>query len=138
MAAITQVSNILNGIKLDKKWTPIELGTNIHTGYLIAIKEEAGVDDTIDVNKVVSILFEIAIESGIEGKYITIQRPNLNFNDFTSSDDAINKSTAFTRVLNLPTKFYIRPLAVNTVDKQLVEGEVSIDININPVNLGCN
>lgn len=136
MAALTTISKIIENLKLDKKWASIQLGTNLHDAYLIAIKESSETSTPIKAEDVISIQLEIGIESGISNEYITIQRASLNFKDFTSSDPTLNKKTAFVALHNLPNTFYIRPVSVQTDTKQIEEGNTSIDINLNPLDLG--
>lgn len=136
MAALTTVSNIIDNLTLDKKWTSIQLGTNLHDAYLIAIKEESSDTTIINTKDIISVQLEIGIESGISNEYITIQRVSLNFKDFTSSDSTINEKTAFAALHNLPTNFYIRPISIQTATKQIEEGKTSLSINLNPLDLG--
>ena len=138
MAAINTVTNIMDGIDLSDDWVDIELESGTHTAYVIAIKEQPIGSETINVEDIVSIMFEIAIETGIEDKFITIKRACPNFNEITSSDEATNKATAFVQLLNLPTKFKIKASAINTKSSVFTTGTTSIDVNLNPLNLGCN
>lgn len=104
--------------------------------YIIAVKEDAGKKDTINPETIKIITFEIGIDSGVKNKPITISRFSLNFNEITSSDEMLNKITAFTRLLNIPNNFYLRPISIDDGVKTIHKGEVAIAININPVNLG--
>ena len=104
--------------------------------YIIAVKEDAGKKDIINPETIKIITFEIGIDSGIKNKPITISRFSLNFNEITSSDEMLNKITAFTRLLNIPNSFYLRPISIDDGIKTINKGEVAIAININPVNLG--
>lgn len=136
MAALTTITKIIEGVTLDKKWTSIQLGTDLHDAYLIAIKEASEEKVDIKTEDIISIQLEIGVDSGIANEYITIQRISLNFKDFTSSDPTINNKTAFVALHNLPNIFYIRPISIQTTSKQIEEGNTSIDINLNPLNLG--
>lgn len=129
------VENILSKITLNKDWVSVNMNS-FNDCYVIAIKGDKGKKDTIDPQDVRIITFEMSIDSGIEGKPITISRFSLNFNEITSSDDETNKLTAFVRLLNIPSKFYLKPVAVDDGSKSITTGETTISININPVSLG--
>lgn len=126
--------NILNNITLNKRWTKVELKENDF--YLIAIKEEKYKKDIIDSKDVKKINFEIGIDSGIKENPLTIQYITVNFEDITSGNNELNKITGFTRLLNFPKVFYIRPVSVNNGIENIKEGQVSISVNINEFDLG--
>lgn len=138
MAAISSISTIFNDIELNGTWEDITLGSGLNDVYLIGIKGQKDDSYEIDIDKVTSVVFEIAIPSGIPDTNITIQRAVLDFNVNTSEDEAVNKVTAFIRLLNLPTSFKIRPVAIQTIDKSLKTGEINIEVNLSPVSLGNN
>ena len=129
------VKNILSRIRLNNNWVAVDMGS-FNDCYIIAVKEDAGKKDTINPETIKIITFEIGIDSGIKNKPITISRFSLNFNEITSSDEMLNKVTAFTRLLNIPNSFYLRPISIDDGIKTISKGEVAIAININPVNLG--
>lgn len=129
------VKNILNRIRLDGNWVSVNLG-NFNDCYVIAIKNQSGKKDTVNPDEVKILTFEIGIDSGIKGSPISISRFSLNFNETSSSDVALDKITAFTRLLNIPSDFYLRAVSIDNGAKSLNKGETSISININPVNLG--
>ena len=142
MATISTITEVFgrNTGKIDlanKSWKQLTLGTNLHSVYLIAIKDTKVDGDTIDADKITKLVFEIAIDSGISGKPVTIENVTLDFNTCTSSDEEISKITAFTRLLNLPSNISIRCIGIQTETEQLKEGFVSsIDINVSPIDLG--
>jgi hypothetical protein len=131
------VKNILGKIKVDGNWVAVDMGT-FNDCYMIAIKEEMGKKDTINPIDVTSINFEIGIDSGIKNSPISISRFSINFNEVTSRDKTINKITGFTKLLNIPSNFYLRVVSINTKTSYngLTEGQTSIVLNINPLDLG--
>lgn len=129
------VNTIIKKVKLNKEWLAVNLG-NFNDFYLIAIKNEKEKKDLIDPASILKARFEIGIDSGVKNKPLTIQYISVDFNDMTSGDNDINKITAFTRVTNFPSQFYIRPVSIDTVERTLTTGEVNITVNINVVNLG--
>ena len=129
--ALTNISTV---IELRSDWAKVDLGS-LNSFYLIGIKESKGVTDTIDPKDVKRLGFEVGIESGISNKYLTIGYITLNFDEITSSDDELNKSTAMTRCLNYPSVFYIRPIEIYTDKDRFISGTTNIDININSVKL---
>ena len=130
------VEKIIDNVALNGEWTSVSLGNDLHTFYLIGIKEAKSLTDTIDPKDIVKIGFELGIESGIENKYLTIGRVVLNFGLNTSSDLAFNEITAFERCMNYPSEFFIKPVEFIAKDGKVIkEGTTSIDININTVSL---
>ncbi len=130
------ISTILDKIRLTDTWQLINLKT-YNDCYLIGIKREKNKKDLINSIDVQSIKFELGIESGIKDQPLTIQTISLNFNDMTSFNESLNEITAFTRILNIPSEFYIRPISITTKDsKEIKSGEVNITINVNAVDLG--
>ena len=128
------LSKILTRTKIDNIWRKVDL-KKCNACYLIAIKEKETKKDTINVESVKKLRFELGIESGIEGKPITIQYINLDFNDITSGNNEINKITAFTRLTGLPNDFYIRLTAIDDGTKEFKTGETAISVNINALDL---
>lgn len=129
------VKNIISIMNIDKNWQKVSIDGNDY--YLIAIKEQKKEKDDIDSSTVKRIRFEIAIDSGIKNKPLTIQYVNLDFSDMTSGNNEINKITAFAKMVNQPKEFYIRPVSI--MDDKLQEirsGRVSISINVNSMDLG--
>lgn len=129
------VSNIIKKVKLNREWLSVNLGS-FNDFYLIAIKGAKEKKDTIDPKDIIKVRFEVGIDSGIKDKPLTIQFISLDFNDITSTSNEINKITAFSRIVNFPNQFYIRPISIDTIEKTITSGEVNIAVNINAVNLG--
>lgn len=130
------VTKIIDNIALDGNWHSVSLGNDLHTFYLIGIKEAKAETDTVNSEDVTKVGFELGIESGIENKYLTIGRVALNFGLNTSSDPELDKITAFERCMNYPSNFFIRPVELFMKDgKILREGTTSIDVNVNTVSL---
>ena len=129
------VSTITKRIKLNKDWLSVNLGS-FNDFYLIAVKDKKEKKDLLDPKDIIKVRFEIGIDSGIKDRPLTIQFVLLDFNETTSSDEITNKMTAFTRIMNYPSQFYIRPISIDTAEKTITSGEVNIAVNINAVNLG--
>ena len=130
--AIKSISSV---IELGSAWAKIDLG-DLNSFYLIGIKEEKENSNDIDPKTVKILNFEVGVESGLENTYLTIGHITLNFDEFTSKDNVINKATAMTRCLNYPSIFYIRHSDAITYDNvKHVKGIVNIDINLNAVKL---
>ena len=123
-------TNIIDSLVLDGEWQEVD-NSGYSNFYVIGVKEDAQLSDTIDVNKVRLITLELGIDSGIEDNPITIGRVTLNFGYETSSDPEINSKTAFTFLSRVPDTFYIRPISVDDGSKRYTEGSVSIGINVN-------
>lgn len=123
-------TNIIDSIVLDGEWQQVD-NEGYNNFYVIGVKEDAQVTDTIDVKKVRLISLELGIDSGIENKPITIGRVTLNFGEETSSDPEINSRTAFTFLSRVPDVFYIRPISIDDGSKRYTDGSVSIGINVN-------
>ena len=134
------IKNISTVIELGSDWALVDL-EGLNSFYLIGVKEEKGATDTIDPKDVKILNFEVGVESGIKDAdekpvYLSIGHLTLNFDEFTSKNESINKVTAMTRYLNYPSTFYIRPSDVVTYDNiRYVEGTVDIDVNINALKL---
>lgn len=129
------VNTITKRIKLNKDWLSVNLGS-FNDFYLIAVKDKKEKKDLLDPKDIIKVRFEIGIDSGIKDRPLTIQFISLDFNETTSSDEITNKMTAFTRIMNYPSQFYIRPISIDTAEKTITSGEVNIAVNINAVNLG--
>ena len=117
-------------------WVKVNLG-HYKDFYLIGIKGKKAKKDIIDPEKLRTIKFEIAVETGLKKKFITVSYITLNFEDISSSDAEINKITGYTRYVNGPSRFYIR--AVEVIDNSNTcyrEGKLAVKINVNPQNLG--
>lgn len=129
------VSKIISRITLNDGWQAVDL-KNLNDCYLIAIKEKATKHDTIEASIVKQVRFELGIDSGIKGQPLTVQYVTLNFSDITSGNNALNKITAFTRLVNVPNQFYIKAVSIDDGHKEIKEGTTSISVNVNAVDLG--
>lgn len=104
--------------------------------YIVGIKgKKANKKDTLEPEFVKRIKFEIAVETGVKKKYITVSYVTLNFDDVSSSDADLNRITAYARVINGPSRFYIRAVEVADGHKTYREGKFKIAANINPQHL---
>ena len=126
--------NIIDRIKIGD-WREVDL-KSFNDCYLIAIKTNPNKLDTIDSKSIRKVRFEIGIECGIKGKPLTILNFNVDFNNETSRDNEINKITAFTRLTNIPSKFYIRCVSMDDGKESITSGQTSINLNVNAMNLG--
>lgn len=103
--------------------------------YLIAVKGTKQASDTIDPKDVRRITLEIGIDCGVVGKPLTIQRVNINFNDEISPNNELNDLVRAVRLTNVPNEFYIKVVSVDDGKKEITEGSVSIEINVNSMQL---
>ena len=86
--------------------------------YLIGITKD---------KKIKSVVFEVAIDSGVKGKPLHL--PNIKL----ELDEEING----VRVLNHPSEFYIRPVQVTYEDgHDKACGKFDIEVNLNAQDLG--
>lgn len=132
------LTNVTNKLLTLGDWRSINL-KNFNDCYFIAIKENIKKVKEITINSkdIKKIRFELAIDCGIAGKPLTMQHFSLDFSDTTSSDNEINKITAFTRLVNIPNEFYIKAVSVEMLDgTELTEGTAGLSINVNALNLG--
>lgn len=117
-------------------WVKVDLG-HYKDFYLVGVKGKKAKKDIIDPEKLRKIKFELAIETGLKKKFITVAYLTINFEDITSSDAETNKLTAYAKYAGGPSRFYIR--AVEAVDNSNTcyrEGKLAVKINVNPQNLG--
>ena len=128
------VSNIISRLKL-QDWREVNL-KSFNDCYIIAIKDKSFKKDTVNVDCVNKITFELGIDCGIKNNPLTISYFTLDFNDITSGNNELNKITAFTRLVNIPNTFYIRAVAIQTDNGQIDKGETSISVNVNAIDLG--
>ena len=130
-----KITNVFKKLSLGK-WEKVDL-KGINSFYLVGIKNKSHKKDILPSSEVKKIKFELAVDTGVKNKYITVGYLNLNFDDISSSDIELNKVTGYVRYINGPSKFFIRANEIidssNTSHK---EGKVAITININPQNLG--
>lgn len=112
------IVNIFNKINLDdKKFREVDL-KSFNDFYLIGYKKN---------DEIKSIVFEVAIDSGIKNNPLYL--PNIKLD--------LDKEVSGVRVLNHPSVFYIRPIQVIKDHYEVVEqGKYDIDINVNALDLG--
>lgn len=117
-------------------WVKVDLG-HYKDFYLIGIRGKKAKRGIISPEKLRKLKFEIAVETGLKKKFITVSYITLNFEDIYSGETEINKITGYTRYVNGPSRFYIR--AVEAIDNSNTcyrEGKLNVKINVNPQNLG--
>ena len=119
------------------EWEKVNLG-KFKDFYLIGIKgKKKSKKDILDPKDVKKLKFEIAVETGLKDKYITVSYLNLNFDDISSSNVELNKITGYTRHVGGPSKFFIRVIeAIDNTNTSHKEGKINIKLNINAQNLG--
>lgn len=127
---------------LTKIITQATLGTWLQTSindfnycYLVAKKETPTKTDTLDVEKVKSMVIELGIDSGVENHPITIKRVTLSFKDALYRDEQLDNRVTYALLNNIPSSFYIKVLSVNDGDKDYFEGKVSISVATNGLKL---
>lgn len=129
------MKKIFNKVTLNDGWKKVTL-KKYNDFYLMAVKaNKAGKKDTLDKDCVRKIRFEIAVDSGKKGKYMTINYVTLNFNDLSSSDATFNKISAVTKVLNYPSTFYIKAVDMTGDTSTVIEGTTSIEVFVNELRL---
>ena len=129
------MKKIFKSIKLNDSWKKITL-KKYNDFYLVAIKKEKdSKKDTLQKDCVKKIRFEVAVDSGKKGKYLTTNYITLNFNDLSSSDADFNKVTAITKVLNYPSTFYIKAIDMTGETSTAIDGRTSIEVFINELRL---
>lgn len=127
------IINISNSIKVNGVWQKVEL-KNTNNVYLIVAKNKLNKKDTINCENVKKVRFEVAIDSGIKDKPLTIRYININFDDITSGNNEINKTTGFVKLADIPSKFYIRVSSLDDGFKSIHEGTTNITVNINEID----
>ena len=129
------MKKIFKSIKLNDSWKKITLKKH-NDFYLVAIKKEKdSKKDTLQKDCVKKIRFEVAVDSGKKGKYLTTNYITLNFNDLSSSNADFNKITAITKVLNYPSTFYIKAIDMTGETSTAIDGRTSIEVFINELRL---
>ena len=118
------------------KWKEVNL-KSFNDFYLIGIKGKGKKRDAVNAANIKKIKFEIAVETGIKNKHITVGYINLNFDDVSSSDIELNKITSYTKYMSGPSKFFIKANEIiDDTNTSYKEGKASVIINLNPQNLG--
>ena len=129
------MTKIFKRVVLNDGWKKVTL-KKYNDFYLMAIKsDKVSKKDTLNKDCVRKIRFEVAVDSGKKGKYITVNYLTLNFSDFTSSDSTFNAVSAITKVLNYPSTFYIRAIDMTGESSTVVDGGTSIEVYVNELRL---
>lgn len=133
------MQKLLTEISLDGKWTEVT-NENDSIIYFIALKNAAAkaiiklakTDEAIDPSLVSRLTLEVGVESGVDGKYLTVDGIQLNFDEYTSSEEDLNKMSAVATRRGYFSKFYIRPTKIETKDgKTYTKGKSALSLNIN-------
>lgn len=131
------LTQIMKRVKLGT-WFKTDID-NFNSCYLIAIKDVKGKTDTIDPKDLKKIIFDLGIDSGITDVPLPIGRVTLNFEDVLTPESELNGKAASFRLTNIPSEFYIKAVSIiindNGVSKQVTEGEVALNVNINSLNI---
>ena len=131
----TRSKRILKRLDLNKNWTEIKL-KKYNDFYLIGLKKEkVAKKDTLDKDCAKKIRFEVAIDSGKKNKYLTIGYITLDFNRTSSSDDGLNLTSALTKVVNQPSRFFIRPIDITGESEVVTCGRCSIEVYLAELKL---
>lgn len=122
MAVISQY----NEIDLDNaSYAQVNLNGK-HSFYLISVTA----DPTIK-----SVIFSIAIDSGVSSYPLIIQNIELPVNALNSISSPVGVISG-TRFSGFPDVFYLKPLQVNLKDDSIHKtGTFTVEVNINPVEL---
>lgn len=130
------MKKIFKKVDLSAGWKKVTLKEH-NDFYLIAVKKDkACKKDTLDKDCVKKIRFELAVESGVKGKYlIHSNQINLFFGGSVSSDAEFGKVMASTKVLGCPSTFYIRAVDMTGVTSTVTEGCASIEVYMNELRL---
>ena len=129
------MKKIFNKVVLNSGWKKVTL-KKYNDFYLMAVKANKNArKDTLNKDCVRKIRFEVAVDSGKKGKYMTVNYITLNFNDMSSSDSAFNAVSAITKGLNYPSTFYIRAVDMTGETSTVTEGTTSIEIFVNELRL---
>ena len=130
------MKTIYKRIKLDGKWTKINLG-KFDDFYLVGQRlSKSSNSDTARKEDVKRIKFEVGF-SGFDKKHpLTINYLSLNFDQVSSSDVATNSTTALQKAVNYPSQFYIKPIEITLADGSVVtSGRTSIKVGVHPLRL---
>lgn len=129
MASTTQIMN-----KLDTSigWLSATNITGTHGCYVVGIKGTSSDGDLFNIEYLKYVVLEIGIDSGIENSPITLTRIKLNFSDETSSDKDLNEKTALSKLVQLPSTIYIRPVAFGDQVKEYTSGKMPVSVNVIP------
>jgi hypothetical protein len=131
------MEKVFKKIQLNDEWVEVSLGM-FNDFYIIAERcKKSSKSDTVDKDNVKKIRFEIGMDSLSKKKPLTINYLTLDFSSMSSSDEETNNKTALLKVLNYPSKFYIKPIELTLADNNLTvkEGKTSIEVGINALKL---
>lgn len=110
-------------------WKSSSAVVGTHGAYITALKGTATSNDTISLDKLSYIVLELGIESGVNGKPITVSNVKLNFKELTSTDEELNKKTAMTKIGVYPSPLYYRVLCFADESKEYKSGKLPVSIN---------
>lgn len=129
------MTKIFKKITLNGDWKKVTL-KKYNDFYLMAVKADKNAKkDTLNKDCVKKIRFEVAVDSGKKGKYMTVNYITLNFSDLSSSDTEFNMVSAITKVLNYPSTFYIKAIDMTGEASTVTEGRTSISVYLNELRL---
>lgn len=130
------MKTIFKKVNLNTDWIKVDLG-KFDDFYIIGQRaKKSSKSDTVNKDNVKKIKFEVGVDSFNKKQPLTINYITLNFSDVSSSDVNTNNLTAIAKVLNYPSKFYMKPVEIVCNDNAVVkEGKTSIKIGINALKL---
>lgn len=120
----------------------VDLGTWLSTNtsnqnytFLTAKKDTAAAGDVVDSKDVKNITIALGLDSGIQNHPIIIQKVTLRYDDAKYGDEEVDGKVIFTKLVNIPSTFYIKVVSVETEQGQFSEGNVAISISLDNVKL---
>lgn len=125
-------TQIMENLNTSIGWLSATNVTGDHGCYIIGVKGTSSEDDALDIKDLKYVVLEIGIDSGIENKPITLTRVKLNFSEETSSEKEINEKTALTKISQLPSTIYLKPIAFGDQTKEYLAGKMPVSINVLP------
>lgn len=128
----TTTTKIIESLNTSNGWLQASNITGTWGCYVIGVKGEPITTDTFNINDLKYVVLEIGIDSGISGKPITLTRIKLNFNEETSLDKELNSKTALTKLTQMPSTIYLKPVAFADQTKEYLEGKMNVSINVIP------
>ena len=128
----TTATQIITELNTSLGWLEVNNITGTWGCYIVGIKGTKSDNDIFNIDDLKYVVLEVGIDSGIEGSPITLTRIKLNFNEETSSDKNLNKKTALTKLTQMPSTIYLKPIAFADQSKEYLEGKMPISINVIP------
>lgn len=125
-------TQIIDKLDTSVGWLSATNITGDHGCYVVGIKGTKTTEDIFDIKDLKYIVLEIGIDSGIENSPITLTRLKLNFSDETSSDRELNEKTSLSKLTQLPSTIYIKPVAFGDQSKEYTSGKMPVSINVIP------